>query len=155
MVADYDGTVLIVSHDRDFLDRTVTGILAFEGDAKIVAHAGGYSDYLRRKKVNDSGLTGKTTKKKAKKSAPEKPKANRPARLGFRDKHLLENLPNEIANLESEIADIEAQLAAPNLFQNNRDKFNDLVNLLTSRRNSRDEKELEWLEIAEKAETLE
>ena len=49
VIADYDGTVLIVSHDRDFLDRTVTSILAFEGDAKIVAHAGGYSDYLRRK----------------------------------------------------------------------------------------------------------
>ena len=51
VIADYDGTVLIVSHDRDFLDRTVTGILAFEGDAKIVSHAGGYSDYLAVKKL--------------------------------------------------------------------------------------------------------
>ena len=67
---------------------------------------------------------------------------------------MLENLPDEIATLEREIADIEEQLAVPNLFQNNRDKFNDLVNLLTARRDSKDRKELEWLEIAEKAETL-
>merc|ERR1712023_538683 len=51
VIADYEGTVLIVSHDRDFLDRTVTAVLAFEGDAKIVAHAGGYSDYLTRKQT--------------------------------------------------------------------------------------------------------
>ena len=67
---------------------------------------------------------------------------------------MLEKLPDEIATLEREIADIEAQLAVPNLFQNNRDKFNDLVNLLTATRDSKDRKELEWLEIAEKAETL-
>ena len=67
---------------------------------------------------------------------------------------MLENLPDEIATLEREIADIEAQLAVPNLFQNNRDKFNDLVNLLTATRDSKDRKELEWLEIAEKAEKL-
>ena len=66
---------------------------------------------------------------------------------------MLDNLPDEIATLEREIADIEEQLTAPNLFQNNRDKFNDLVNL-TARRDSKDRKELEWLEIAEKAETL-
>jgi ATP-binding cassette subfamily F protein uup len=154
VIADYDGTVLIVSHDRDFLDRTVTSILAFEGNAKIVAHAGGYSDYLRRKKVDNLGQAEKMAKKKTKKSVPDKPKANRPARLGFRERHLLENLPDEIATLEREIADIEEQLAVPNLFQNNRDKFNDLVNLLTARRDSKDRKELEWLEIAEKAETL-
>jgi ATP-binding cassette subfamily F protein uup len=155
VVADYDGTVLIVSHDRDFLDRTVTGILAFEGDAKIVSHAGGYSDYLGRKKVAKARQAGKLVPKKTKKTGPEKPKTNRPARLGFREKHLLENLPDEIAALELEIADIETELAVPNLFQNNPDKFNDLAILLTVRRDKKDRKELEWLEIAEKAETLE
>ena len=155
VVADYDGTVLIVSHDRDFLDRTVTGILAFEGDAKVVFHAGGYSDYLARKKVAEARQTGKVTPKKTKKSGPQKPKTNRPERLSFREKHLLENLPNEIASLALEIVDIEAELAIPNLYQNNPDKFNELANLLTSLRDNKDRKELEWLEIAEKAETLE
>tara|TARA_B100001057_G_scaffold391883_1_gene400274 strand:- start:453 stop:2342 length:1890 start_codon:yes stop_codon:yes gene_type:complete len=155
VIAEYDGTVLIVSHDRDFLDRTVTGILAFEGDAKIRSHAGGYSDYLIRKKVAETRQDRKVVPKKTKKSGPEKPKTKRPARLGFREKHLLETLPDEIALLERQIADIEAELAAPNLFQNNPDKFNDLANLLTTRRDFKDKKELKWLEIAEKAETLE
>ena len=155
VIADYDGTVLIVSHDRDFLDRTVTGILAFEGDAKIIAHAGGYSDYLLRKKAVEGHKSEKAISKKTKKSASEKPKSNRSARLGFREKHLLNILPDEIAALENEIADIETQLTAPNLFQNNPDKFIDLAKRLTARRDSKDSKEMEWLEIAEKAESLE
>ncbi len=155
VIADYEGTVLIVSHDRDFLDRTVTGILAFESDAKIVSHAGGYSDYLDRKKSAEARQARKVNPKRTKKSGLEKSKTNRPARLSFREKHLLENLPNEIAKLELEIADIEAALADPNLFQNNPNKFNDLANLLTTRRNNKEGKELEWLKIAEKAETLE
>ena len=154
-IADYDGTVMIVSHDRDFLDRTVTGILAFEGDAKIVTHAGGYSDYLRRKKAAEARQVGKSVSKKAKKPNREKPKSNRPARLSFRDKHLLETLPIEIAALEREIANIEIQLSAPNLFQNNPDKFSNLANSLKTRRDNKENKETEWLKIAEKAESLE
>ncbi len=154
-IADYDGTVMIVSHDRDFLDRTVTGILAFEGDAKIVTHAGGYSDYLRRKKAAEARQVGKSVSKKAKKPNREKPKSNRPARLSFRDKHLLETLPTEIAALEREIANIEIQLSAPNLFQNNPDKFSNLANSLKTRRDNKENKETEWLKIAEKAESLE
>ena len=74
VVADYDGTMLIVSHDRDFLDRTVTGILAFEGDAKIVSHAGGYSDYLGRKRAAEAATSWKNWSKKDKKIGPKKPK---------------------------------------------------------------------------------
>ena len=155
VVAEYDGTVLIVSHDRDFLDRTVTSILAFEGDAKIVSHAGGYSDYLARKKDVEVRQTEKVAPKKKKKFGPKKPKNNRPARLSFREKYLLENLPNEIVALELEIANIEAELAVPNLFQNSPDKFNNLANRLTIQRDNKDRKEIEWLEIAGKAETLE
>ncbi len=155
VIADYDGTVLIVSHDRDFLDRTVTGILAFEGDAKIIPHAGGYSDYLDRKKVAEARKSVKAVLERTKKAGQEKPKTNRRARLSFREKHLLKNLPDEIAALEHEIAEVEAELADPNLFQNNPDKFNELATLLATRRDSKDIKELEWLKIAEKAETLE
>ena len=64
VIADYDGTVMIVSHDRDFLDCTVTGILAFEGDAKIVAHVGGYSDYVARKNAAEAREAGKKVPKK-------------------------------------------------------------------------------------------
>ncbi|MFZ8923710.1 MAG: ABC transporter ATP-binding protein, partial [Candidatus Puniceispirillaceae bacterium] len=155
VIADYDGTVLIVSHDRDFLDRTVTAILAFEGDAKIVAHAGGYSDYLARKKAADARKTDKADNKKPKKSTPDKPKGNRPARLSFRDKHRLDTLPGEIDAIDAEIAATEAKLAAPDLFQKDPDKFNRLVDSLTALRDKKEQKEMEWLEAAEKAEALE
>ncbi len=155
VIADYDGTVMIVSHDRDFLDRTVTSILAFEGDAKIVAHAGGYSDYLGHKKTTEARRAGKAVSKKAKKLAIDKPKANRPARLGFRDTHLLETLPDEIGALDIEIANVEATLAAPNLFQSNSEKFSELAQVLITLRRTKESKEQEWLDIAEKAESLE
>ena len=60
VIADYDGTILIVSHDRDFLDRTVTALLAFEGDARVVSHAGGYSDYLQRRMAADARQLART-----------------------------------------------------------------------------------------------
>ena len=155
VIADYDGTVLIVSHDRDFLDRTVTSILAFEGDAKIVFHAGGYSDYLYRKNTTASRKAQKSVTKKKKKSDINKPKSHRPARLGFREKHLLDTLPDEILALEREIADIENTLTTPNLFQNDPLKFKELANRLTKRRDIKDSKEMKWFEIVEKAEALE
>ncbi len=155
VIADYDGTVLIVSHDRDFLDRTVTGILAFEGEAKIVAHAGGYSDYLARKKAAEARQNDKLDSKKPKKSAPNKPKTNRPSRLSFRDKHRLDTLPDEIAAIDAEIAAIETKLAASDMFQKDPDLFNQLVDMLAAQKDSKDQKEMEWLEAAEKAEALE
>ena len=95
VIADYDGTVLIVSHDRDFLDRTVTAVLAFEGDAKIVAHAGGYSDYLARKQATAARRSDNARDtKSAKKSTPvDKPKPNRAPRLSFKDQHILDTMP--------------------------------------------------------------
>lgn len=152
VIADYDGTVLIISHDRDFLDRTVTSILAFEGDAKIVAHAGGYSDYLARKKTARPLHTKQAPSKKTKKSGLNKSKMNQPGRLSFRDKHLMETLPDEIADLERHISNIEAQLAAPNLFQKDPNKFTKLADDLAVQRNIKDKKETEWLNIAEKVE---
>ena len=155
VIADYDGTVLIVSHDRDFLDRTVTGILAFEGEAKIVAHAGGYSDYLARKKATEARQTNKSGSKKPRKSVPKKLKTNRHARLSFRDKHRLDILPDKIAAIDAEIAAIETKLAVPDLFQNDPDLFKRLVDMLAAQKDSKDQKEIEWLEAAEKADALE
>ncbi|MGB2252004.1 MAG: ABC transporter ATP-binding protein, partial [Candidatus Puniceispirillaceae bacterium] len=148
-------TVLIVSHDRDFLDRTVTGILAFEGEARVVAHAGGYSDYLARKKATEGRQTDKSDSKKSKESASDKPKINRPARLSFRDKYRLDTLPDEVAAIDAKIALIETKLAVPDLFQNDPDLFNRLVDMLAAQKDSKDQKEIEWLEAAEKAEALE
>ena len=163
VIADYDGTVLIVSHDRDFLDRTVTAILAFEGDGKVSAHAGGFSDYLERRNAaaarrtaRDGGQKagGKTGGKTGGK-AVSKPAGNRTAKLSFKDQHALDRLPAEIEALENDIAALETQLADPALFAKAPDKFNQAADRLASARTEKDEKELRWLEAAEKAEALE
>ena len=156
VIADYDGTVLIVSHDRDFLDRTVTAVLAFEGDAKIVAHAGGYSDYLTRKQTTATRQAGSARdRKSAKKSATsDKPKPNRAPRLSFKDQHILDTMPVLIADLESQIATIETALAAPNLFAIDPTKFTKLADQLAALQTDKAEKEDAWLTAAEKAEAI-
>ncbi len=165
VIADYDGTILIISHDRDFLDRTVTALLVFEGDARVVSHSGGYSDYLRRRMIAENrqiARTGNKSKGKAsgifRKSRDSKKDeakaAKRSTRLTFRDQHALDKLPGEIEQLTIAIAKLEAAIADPALFSNNPGKFNQAVAALTTARNKKDEKESKWLEIAERAEAL-
>jgi len=163
VVAEYDGTILIVSHDRDFLDRTVTAILAFEGDGKVSAHAGGFSDYLGRR---TAAATRRAAREEARKSGAKsagkaaakpntKPVGNRTAKLSFKDQHALDTLPGEIEALEAEIARLEGRLADPELFAKNPEKFTAAADRLAAARTEKDEKELRWLEAAEKAEALE
>ena len=163
VVTEYDGTILIVSHDRDFLDRTVTAILAFEGDGKVSAHTGGFSDYLGRRtadatrradregvKKGDGKSAGKTASK-----PNTKPIGNRTAKLSFKDQHALDTLPGDIEALEAEITTLEARLADPELFAKNPKKFTAAADRLAATRIEKDDKELRWLEAAEKAEALE
>ena len=156
VIADYNGTVLIVSHDRDFLDRTVTAVLAFEGDSKIVAHAGGYSDYLARKQATaarqaDSALDRKSKKKPA---GVDKPKPNRAPRLSYKDQHILDSMPALIAELEKQIATIETALATPDLFATDPAKFNKLADQFAALQADKAKKEDAWLTAAEKAEAI-
>ena len=163
VIAEYDGTVLIVSHDRDFLDRTVTAILAFEGECKVSAHAGGFSDYLgrrtaaeaRRAAKQDGRKPGGKAGSKGAAKPPHKQAGNRTAKLSFKDQHALDTLPGEIEALEEEIAALEARLADPELFAKNPDRFNVAADRLAAARDEKDDKELRWLEAAEKAEALE
>jgi len=157
VIADYDGTVLIVSHDRDFLDRTVTAILAFEGDSKIVSHAGGYSDYLARRQAALARRTGTTNRGNGQKksTAPDKPKSVRAPRLSFKDQHILDTMPDKIAAIETEILAVETALATANLFASDPHRFNKLAAQLTALQNDKAEKEEAWLDAAEKAEALE
>ncbi|MGB0819044.1 MAG: ABC-F family ATP-binding cassette domain-containing protein, partial [Candidatus Puniceispirillaceae bacterium] len=110
VISEYDGTVLIVSHDRDFLDRTVTGLLAFEDNGRIIAHAGGYTDYLdRRRRQLDKQQQTKADKKdgqkkKGQEKTAQKKTADRPKdRLSYKQTYLLEKLPNEMATLTEKI----------------------------------------------------
>ncbi len=152
IIANYDGTLFIVSHDRDFLDQTVTQILAFEGDGHIENVIGGYSDYLEFKK--------KTEKKKAQLvTESEKPKQayvepikteEKPAKITFKDKYALENLPKEIEKLESEIKDLSDQLADPDFYSRDPKAFNKSAEKLDRKKREKENKEFELLELEEK-----
>jgi len=118
-LAKYDGTILLVSHDRAFMDRVVTRVLAFEGDGKIVAIEGGYSDYAawkQKQSINPSGRAGKQQK------ASGRPK-HQAAKLGYKDQRELDALPKAIEHLESEKGEIEARFCNPDYFQQDADSF--------------------------------
>ena len=143
VLADYSGTVMIISHDRDFIDRTVTALLVFEADGRIIPHAGGYSDYLaRRIKTEERKKT-----KPARAKTQERPKTAREAKLSFKDKHALETLPGAIAALEDAIIKAEAELNDPALFSKNPDRFSALANQLEADRTRLASLEEKWLEL--------
>jgi len=143
VIADYKGTILIISHDRDFIDRTVTALLVFEGEGRIIPHAGGYSDYLARRTQTEERKRAKTRN-----AAPvEKRSANRTAKLSFRDKHALETLPAEIAGLETSIASAEKKLADPELFSRDAELFNLLAEQVRQERDLLSRLEDKWLEL--------
>jgi len=107
-IADFPGTVLLVSHDRDFLDRTVTATIFAEGDGRFTEYAGGYSDMVAQR---GEGVVAKEAPKAGKPPAPRR-KSDAPARkLTFNDKHALDTLPARIAELEKEIVRLHAELA--------------------------------------------
>ena len=150
VIADYDGTVLIVSHDRDFLDRTVTSILAFEEEGSIVPHAGGYSDYLGRLRKRKS--KDKEAVKTAKKAGKAKPgdtgaaKAKKD-RLSYKQVYQLEQLPKEMENLRADIATGDAKLADMAFFERDPEGFEKLATQLTADKASLAAKEESWLEL--------
>jgi ATP-binding cassette subfamily F protein uup len=149
LLDDYDGTVLLVSHDRDFLDRVATTTVAMEGNGKAVVYAGGWSDY--RAQRGDS-----VTQKKEEKSKPkaEKVKQEKAAKTGlsFTEKHRLEALPGVMERLEAEIAKLEEFLMDPELFTKEPLKFQKATDALVERQQALAEAEEEWLILEEKAE---
>lgn len=151
----YGGTVIIVSHDRDFVDRVATQTLAMEGQGRVVLHAGGFTDYLARRVSQDSANDAPKPKAKPAKSA--KP-AEAPAKttadtgLSFTEAHRLEALPDEIAVLEAEIAKLSGLLADPKLYETDPAKFDKASKALSQRQDKLAAAEEEWLVLAEKSE---
>jgi len=153
----YDGTVLLVSHDRDFLDRVATATIAMEGDGRATLYAGGWSDYLAQR---GSDPFGDEARKAAK---PGPAPAQMPAgggasgearKLSFKEKHRLETLPAEIERLEAEIGKLEELLSDPGLYTREPVKYAKATEALAMRREALARAEEEWLELAEKAETI-
>lgn len=148
LLGDYDGTVLLVSHDRDFLDRVAATTIAMEGDGKVTAYAGGWSDY--RSQRGDAAPV-----EKVEKSKPSRPKVKqeKPAQegLSFTEKHRLEALPGVIERLEAEIGKLETLLADPGLFTREPVKFQKATAALVERQEKLAAAEDEWLTLEEKA----
>ena len=152
VIAEYDGTILIVSHDRDFLDRTVTATLAFEPEARIVSHAGGYSDYLARRTRTEERQKDKQRKKSS--AASEKPRHNRQERLSYHETYQLAHLPEEIAGLETLITDSEARLGDMRFFEQDPEGYQKLADKVAQAKSDKTAKEERWLELEMKRESL-
>ena len=149
LVADYKGTVVVVSHDRDFLDRTVTRILGYEGEGRWQLYAGGYSDMIAQRGF------GVQARKKAQKEQAAKDKAREAAapaavpkaKLSYKHKFRLEQLPAEMEGLGADIAKLEARLADADFFQKDPDGFNLVIKDLDKLRSKLESCEEEWLEL--------
>jgi ATP-binding cassette subfamily F protein uup len=151
LLDDYDGTVLLVSHDRDFLDRVATTTIAMEGDGTATAYAGGWTDY-RSQRGADTAPSHPANAPRTSGAKPETKPRPAPQKLSFKQKHRLEELPREIARLEAEIAKLEDLLADADLFTREPVKFRKATEALTARQTSLAKAEEEWLSLAEKAE---
>src|SRR5471032_2253384 len=118
MIGDYPGTVLLISHDRDFLDRLVSGVIAPEGDGRWTEYAGGYSDMLTQRGADLTRAADKADKEKSIKAAPSGAGVPQPAklRMSFKDKHALETLPKTIAALQAEAAALQLKLEDPQFY---------------------------------------
>jgi len=148
MLGDYDGTVILVSHDRDFLDRVVTSVIAPEGNGKWVEYAGGYSDMLAQRGADlkqralESAAADKP--KEAKGSAPT---SSSKRRLNFNEKHALETLPKTMAKLQAEIAKQQKLLDDPGLYAKDRKKFDAASAAIAKAHAELDAAEGKWLEL--------
>jgi ABC transport system ATP-binding/permease protein len=150
LIAGYDGTVMLVSHDRDFLDRSVTRILAAEGDGRWVAYAGGYTDMTAQRKavradVKAAAGRGSTAPIRPAQGSPETPA--RAGKLSFKDKHALATLPALIDKLMAECAKLDAELSDPGLFVRDRARFDAVTKCLTQTRGQLSDAEDRWLAL--------
>jgi len=148
LLDDYEGTVLLVSHDRDFLDRVATTTVAMEGNGKATVYAGGWSDYQAQKQADAPPPTQSKEKIKAEAKVPQKKEKSG---LSFTEKHRLEALPGVIERLASEIAKLETYLAAPDLYAKEPLKFQKATEALVERQSALSAAEEEWLILEEKA----
>ena len=152
VLADYKGTVILISHDRDFLDRVVTSVIVPEGDGRWTEYAGGYQDMLaqrgqdlkkREARAKPAVSAAPAEPQKTTDSAPQAAKK----RLSFKDKHALETLPGEIAALEAKQVDLARKLDAPDLYTRDRKTFTELSDALAQVQEKLAAAEERWLEL--------
>jgi ATP-binding cassette subfamily F protein uup len=165
VIADYEGTVLIVSHDRDFLDRTVTVTLGLDGSGKVDIVAGGYEDWEAKRSKRAApekratplppagGAGGGSEKRPVDIPTPQPPPAGgRGRKLSYKDQRDYDLLPRRIEELDAAIAEAETTLADADLFTRDSDKFHRVMKGLETARAEKDAAEERWLALAEMVE---
>ncbi|MCK0121544.1 ATP-binding cassette domain-containing protein [Loktanella sp. F6476L] len=150
ILGDYPGTVLLVSHDRDFLDRTATTTIAMEGNGQAVVYAGGWTDY-REQRGADTPDAPKSVGKQLSSKGKQGQAVARKTTLSFTEKHRLEELPSVIERITAEIDKLTELLADPALFTDNPVKFQKATDALVARQAALEAAEEEWLTLEEKA----
>jgi ATP-binding cassette subfamily F protein uup len=155
VIADYDGTVLIVSHDRDFLDRTVTLTLGLDGSGKVDIVAGGYEDWQKRRTPQRAPAKAGASRASpaALRPSPEHKGAER-KKLSYKDQRDYELLPARIEELDAAIARDEALLSDHDLYLRDHKTFEALTEAVAAAKAEREAAEHRWLELAEMAEAL-
>ena len=143
---EYEGSILLVSHDRDFLNKITTSMLYMKGDGTVVEHIGTYEE-LYQKYIANSSKEKTVDKAKKKDDKAEIKVQSKPQRLSYKDQRLYEVLPQEIEDLEKQIAETEQKLSDPDLYTADPDKFYTLSETLAALKQDKDDKETKWLEI--------
>ncbi|MBI1235616.1 MAG: ATP-binding cassette domain-containing protein [Alphaproteobacteria bacterium] len=153
-IAGYDGTVLLITHDRDFLDRIAQRVIAPEGGGKWQIYAGGYSDMMAQRGADVAARKAVKPAASGKSSGTAAPKAEK-RKMANKDRYALEKLPGEIDRLNQTIAALEAELAAPELFTRNPERFAAASKQLADAQAALDAKETQWLELEALREEIE
>ncbi|MCE8025169.1 ATP-binding cassette domain-containing protein [Billgrantia aerodenitrificans] len=158
LLLDFDGTLLLVSHDRAFMDNVVTGVLAFEGDGVVREYVGGYSDWVRqggklppapwegaaRQQVEP---TAKPVEKAPAGPSPSAPAAKKPAKLSYKLQRELDALPAEIERLEAEVAEYEARVGAPTFYQQEAGVVSEVLQAMSDKQAELDAAMERWMEL--------
>jgi len=148
VIADYDGTVLIVSHDRDFLDRTVNLTLGLDGSGHVDIIAGGYADWEEKRDKRDKPTAKKTEKTVLAEPASAAPSMPKKVKLSYKDQRDYDLLPKRITEIDAEIAAAEREMSDPALYTQKPARFAELTSKTESLRAEKDAAEERWLELA-------
>jgi ATP-binding cassette subfamily F protein uup len=148
VIGDYPGTVILISHDRDFLDRLVSGVIVPEGDGRWTEYAGGYSDMLMQRGEDLKREQPKADAAKAEPARDVKAQAIAPKqKMSFKHKHALETLPKTIATLQAKVTDLQTKLADPKLYSRDRSGFEKISSDLGETQRKLAAAEEQWLEL--------
>ena len=148
MLGDYEGTVILISHDRDFLDRVVTSVIAPEGSGGWIEYAGGYTDMLAQRGADLKREVAKPAAAAADKEIKTAAASATPRRrLNFNEKHALETLPKTIAKLQAAVAKQQKLLDDPDLYAKDRKKFDEASAAIATAQQELAAAEDRWLEL--------